>query len=93
MAEGDEAEIRQKEFGRRLRRRRMACGYSQVQLAERARVPQAAISRLESGGYQAINMMSLIRLADALSTTVDYLLQRADEAGEVPEKHGAVAVA
>lgn len=85
MTDNPEAEVRRKEFGRRVRRRRMACGWSQVDLATKSAVPQAAISRIESGGYQALNLTVLTSLANVLCTTVDYLLQRTDEAGAIPE--------
>jgi hypothetical protein len=50
-------------------------------------------SRLENGEYHAVNLAKLVLLADVLHTTVDYLLGRSNEAGEVPESQVYARVA
>lgn len=52
---------------------------NQSQLAQAAGMTQATISRLESGKVQSLHNDSLRRLADALGSTVDYLLGAGDE--------------
>ena len=93
MAESPEAEARRKEFGRRVRRKRMAMGIMQVELAQRSGLPQTQISKIEGGQYQSMNLTALVQLARALHTSTDYLLGESDEAGEVPEKMMCSAVA
>src|SRR5215472_15184277 len=80
-----ESHTRQQEFGRRVRRRRMALGLIQKALAEKAQMPQGHISRLEKGEYLSMNLEKLAQLADVLHTTVDYLLARSDDPGAVPD--------
>ena len=93
MAESSEAEARRKEFGRRVRRRRMAIGIMQVELAQRSGLPQTQISKIERGQYHSMNLTALVQLARVLHTSIDYLLGESDEAGEVPEKMRSPAVA
>lgn len=83
----------QKEFGQRVRRRRMALGMIQKNLAQRSGIPQPHISRVEQGKYIAMNLETLVALADALTTTVDYLLGRSNDAEEIPEylRHKKIA--
>ncbi len=80
-----ETHTRQQEFGRRVRRRRMALGLIQKALADKANMPQGHISRLEKGEYLSMNLEKLAQLADVLHTTVDYLLARSDDPGAVPD--------
>ena len=80
-----ETRTRQQEFGRRVRRRRMALGLIQKALADKAHMPQGHISRLEKGDYLSMNLDKLVLLADVLHTTVDYLLARSDDPGAVPD--------
>jgi transcriptional regulator with XRE-family HTH domain len=82
----------QEEFGRRVRRRRMALGMIQKTLSERTGMPQSHISYLEKGKQISMNLAKLVLLADVLQTSVDYLLARSDEAGEVPEQFLYAAV-
>jgi len=71
----------------------MALGMIQKDLAERVEMPQGHISRLEKGEFLSMNLEKLAVLADVLCTTVDYLLARSDEAGEVPDMTPCGAVA
>lgn len=70
----------------------MALGMMQVDLAKAANMPQAHLSKIESGGYHGLNFTALVNLADALKTTVDYLLQRSNDPGEVPDRKELAAV-
>ena len=72
-------------FGRRVRRRRMACGLLQKDVAQRLDWPPGHISRLEKGEFLSVRLVKLDALATALSTTVDYLLGRSKDAGPIPE--------
>ena len=76
----------QREFGRRIRRRRMALGMIQRELARRLDMLPTQLSRLEKGEYRAINIAKMIQLADVLHTTTDYLLARSDDPGPVPNR-------
>jgi transcriptional regulator with XRE-family HTH domain len=75
-----------REFGRRIRRRRMALGLTQRELAARIDMLPTQLSRLEAGEYRAVNIARLAQIADALHTSLDYLLSRTDDAGEIPER-------
>ena len=76
----------QQEIGRRMRRRRMALGLMQNDLAERAQIPQAHVSRFERGDFDTMNPERLAMLARALRTTTDYLLGLSDEAGPTEDE-------
>lgn len=69
----------QKQIGERIRRRRMALGMMQTDLAEAVQMPQEHISRFERGKFMAINPERLIAIARALKTTTDYLLLLTEE--------------
>lgn len=53
-------------------------GFSQVDLAKKARLQPTAISHFETGG-RAPSFDNLRRLADALNVSTDYLIGRADK--------------
>ncbi len=74
-----------REFGYRVMRRRMALGMNQKTLAERTGVRQGLVSRLEKGENVSMKFEKLVLLAEVLSTSVDYLLARTDDAGEIPD--------
>ena len=61
----------------RLRELRAAKEWTQVQLAKRAGVRQAAISELESGRRVRVDLGVLERLCAALGVTPGELLERA----------------
>ena len=72
-------------FPQRLQALRNKRGLSQEELAKRAHLQATAVSHFETGTRKP-SFDNLRRLADALETTVDYLMGRADEpAGVVKE--------
>jgi transcriptional regulator with XRE-family HTH domain len=60
----------------RLRELRLALGFSQAELALRARTRRATVSRLENSRITAIDLEVLERLADALGVEPGFLLSR-----------------
>ncbi len=77
----------QEMFGERLRRRRMALGLNQQQLAERLGWQGATISRYEKGRYHSTMSFTRLRLlAQVLSTSTDYLLGLTNDPGPIPER-------
>lgn len=58
----------------RLRRLREAKGWTQVELAKKARVTQALISQLEAGKKASPSVVPLLRIAKALGVTVEELV-------------------
>src|SRR3974377_735655 len=58
-------------FGQRLRRSRLAAGFSQEALAERAGLSARAISDLERGIHRAPYLATITLLADALGLPDD----------------------
>ncbi len=73
-------------FGERLRRRRMALGWSQVEFARRIGVGPAAISRYEGGTYKSMEFVRLRPIAETLQTSTDYLLGLTNDPGPVPDR-------
>ncbi len=65
-------------FGQRLRERRETSDLTQAQLAERSSVPAAMISHFETGARSSASAATLVKLANALSTSVDYLMGRVE---------------
>ncbi len=66
-------------FGKRLAELRATRGLTQQQLADKASIPAAVISHFETGVRASASADNLVKLADALTTTVDYLLARTDD--------------
>jgi transcriptional regulator with XRE-family HTH domain len=62
-------------FPRRLRAARVLRALSQLELAERARLQQTAVSHYESGARRP-SLRNLRRLAEALEVTTDFLVGR-----------------
>jgi transcriptional regulator with XRE-family HTH domain len=58
----------------RLRRLREAKGWTQVELAKKARVTQAFISQLEAGTKPTPSVVHILRIAKALGVTVEELV-------------------
>ena len=74
-------------FGTRLRRRRMALGLNQQQLAKRVGMRAASISRYERGEYRSnMSFAHLRQIAQALATSTDYLLGLTNDPGPVPDR-------
>ena len=69
------------ELGKRLRERREQVGLSQAEVSRRTGIIQRDISRLEHGIKSALWADTLLRLAEALECTTDYLLGRTDTPG------------
>lgn len=67
------------EFGKRLKQARELRGQTQAQLAERAGLTPVQISHFETGVKPSASAITLVKLADALSVTIDYLLGRTTE--------------
>ena len=65
-------------FARRLKMARESRGLSQVALAKAAKITPAAISHFERGA-RTPSLANLLKLADALHTSTDYLVNRTDE--------------
>lgn len=61
-------------LGARIKQARAQYDWSQLELAERASVPQPVISRLESGQRDTVTTDVAKRLARALGVSVDYLI-------------------
>jgi len=76
------------DLARRVRRRRGALGLSREEVATRARMEPAYLDRVESAPV-AMTAGALIRLADALDTSVSNLL---DSQPNRPPGHGRAAV-
>ncbi|HUF72861.1 MAG TPA: helix-turn-helix transcriptional regulator [Gammaproteobacteria bacterium] len=64
-------------FAKRLQERRRALDLSQEGLAKKAKLQSTAVSHFETGGRKP-SFDNLRHLADALETTVDYLMGRTD---------------
>lgn len=60
-------------IGQRIKVQREKKGWSQHALARQSGIPQATISRLESGGMKDIQTTLARRLARALGIGIDYL--------------------
>ena len=66
-------------FGRRLKQLRDSRNWTQEHLASRAGLPSAMISHFETGRRQKPSADNLVKLANALEVTIDYLLGRTDK--------------
>ena len=77
-------------FGRRVAELREKRGLTQEELAQKSGVSAAMISHFETGVRQRASAETLIKLARALTTSVDFLLGRTTEGTPV---EGKVAVA
>jgi transcriptional regulator with XRE-family HTH domain len=60
---------------KRLLAFRRAKGWTQVELAKKARVTQALVSQLEAGKKNSPSVVPLLRIAKALGVTVEQLLR------------------
>jgi transcriptional regulator with XRE-family HTH domain len=64
--------------GERIRRRRMALGWTQQELAKATGIPYPTLSRIEHG-EQSVHYERVVKLADVLQVSTDYLLHRTDD--------------
>lgn len=67
------------ELGKRLKARRKALDISANDLAKECGLTAATIYRVESGEIGQLKSAALIRLAEALHTTTDYLMGKTEE--------------
>ena len=79
-------------FGDRLRHERESRGWTQKQLAEKARVPQETISRLETGKHRGPQIEVAVKLAKALKVSLDYLAGRYEDEDSELEPTGVAVV-
>ncbi|MBW2494780.1 MAG: helix-turn-helix transcriptional regulator [Deltaproteobacteria bacterium] len=70
-------------FPRRLRAAREMRELSQLDLARRAKLQQAAVSHYESGARRP-SLRNLRRLSEALEVTTDFLVGRSDDPAQPP---------
>jgi len=63
-------------YAERLRMKRLEARLSQRALGEKIGLDQAHVSRIERGERVAITVQTLVKLADALQVSTDYLLGR-----------------
>jgi transcriptional regulator with XRE-family HTH domain len=78
------ASFSRQEMGRRIKRRRDDLQLLQRDVASRIGMHPTSYSSLERGAKTLIQPEQLARLVDVLETTADYLLQRSEERGEIP---------
>ena len=76
------------ELSKRLVVLRRKKGWCQIDLARATGIPQPTICRLESGDIKQPKIMTLVRIAEALGVSADYLASE-DERPEI----GPVALA
>lgn len=65
---------RQQQLGRRIKQRRVEAGYTQRELALIIETSQSYLWKLEAGRLNA-SVVTLCRIADALDTTVNDLIE------------------
>lgn len=70
----DPADAEVARFGRRLAKLRLAHGYSLPALAERSGVPHWTLLAFESGKFQCVHWMHVVRIARALGVGTDAFL-------------------
>jgi transcriptional regulator with XRE-family HTH domain len=66
-------------FGKRLRERREQAGFSQTEVAKQTGIIQRDLSLLERGKKQALWAATLLRLAETLGCSLDYLAGLTDD--------------
>jgi transcriptional regulator with XRE-family HTH domain len=66
-------------FGKRLRERREQAGFSQMEVAKQTGIIQRDLSLLERGKKQALWAGTLLRLAETLGCSLDYLVGLTDD--------------
>jgi transcriptional regulator with XRE-family HTH domain len=77
-------------FGQRLRTLRETRKLSQVELGERAGIPALMISHFETGVRPSASAATLVKLANALEISIDYLMARSDDPMPVGGRVGAL---
>jgi transcriptional regulator with XRE-family HTH domain len=69
-------------FGQRVAKEREKRGWTQQELAARAKVRYETINRIENGKHAEPRVYVAVALAKALGTTVDYLAGMYDDESE-----------
>ena len=83
-------------FGDRLKKIRQQRGFTQEQLADKSHIARAMVARYETNRQQP-TLEVVVKIADSLDISVDYLLGRTDIQSiyihdiEVDSKHGRIA--
>ena len=67
----------EEQVGQNIKEKRIACGMSQFELAEKMGTEQTYISKLEAG-KKKLRVDTVVRIALALDTTAANLYQRAE---------------
>ena len=65
--------------GDRITLKREAKGWTKTELARRSQVDMAWISRLENGTRHRVSFEAIIRIADALGVSLNWLAGRGEE--------------
>lgn len=73
MADKVEAHPKMAQMGNRIRMLRETLGMTQAQLAQLCQLSQGALSAYERNKVSGIPLASVMRLADALQTTIQWL--------------------
>ncbi len=73
-------------LGKRLRRIRNLSGFSIHELAERAKITEATLNRVENDEMLELKQDAIDRLAKCLGTSADYLLGRGKDLGAANEE-------
>ncbi len=66
-------EISNADIGKRIRKRRKGCGFTQEQLAEYAEISVDFLGLIETG-HNSMKVQNLAKIAFALNVTADYLI-------------------
>jgi len=66
-------------LGERVKSLREREGMNQKELADASTISQATISRIESGQIEELKSDALIKLAEVLKVTVDYLIGKTNK--------------
>lgn len=77
-------------FGRRLKTIRETRDLSQADLGLLAGVPALMISHFETGARPSASAATLVKLANALEISIDYLVGRSDDPAPVSGRVGAL---
>lgn len=73
-------------LGKRLRERREKAGLSQADIAKQTGIIQGDLSLLERGKKRALWADTLLRLAETLGCSLDYLAGRTDDPHPRPRR-------
>jgi transcriptional regulator with XRE-family HTH domain len=72
-------------LGRRVAGTRTFHGWTQQGLADRAKVTQATVARLEKGQLPRVALDTIVAIADALGVGVDYLIGKTPDRDHLPD--------